>query len=141
MASADAPPSYDSIISKIDDCVRNDVSVEGLSKAFGSLSDNEKVTLASRTRDAPAPLGKLKLDDIQQKKFIKGFAEGLDGVKGHLNWQATKCAEQCKKVAADFLALTNKLSSVSSLDGSEESKKLVKDFQDLEKVIFLLPFD
>ncbi|RYP62636.1 hypothetical protein DL770_009558 [Monosporascus sp. CRB-9-2] len=129
-AAADAPPSYESIIGKLDDQVRNNPSFEVLKQAFDNLSEDEKATLASREH---APLA---LDPDQEKKFREGFARGFAQAQGHLEWKAADCAAMCKKVANDFLDVTNKLSTISSLDGSDESTQLVTDFEALEKVRF-----
>ncbi|AEO57492.1 general substrate transporter-like protein [Thermothelomyces thermophilus ATCC 42464] len=125
--ATDAPPSYDSIISKVDNNIKQDPTVEGLKRAFDSLDDEEKTILAAREHEP------IELNPEQLKQFHQGFSEGFSQVQEHLEWKAANCAEQCKKVATDFLNITDKLSSISSLDGSEESQKLVSDFKSLEK--------
>ena len=125
---AEAPPSYDSVIGKVDADVKADPSFTGLQKAFASLNESEKAILASHN---PGPL---TLDPDQEREFRKGFAKGFAQAHNHLQWSAQECATMCKKAAEDFLAVANKLSAISSQDGSQASKDLVTDFVALEQV-------
>jgi len=127
MADADAPPSYESVIGKVDAGVKAEPTFDGLQKVLASLSEPEKAALASHD---PAPV---VLDPEQEKKFREGFAQGFAQAQGHLEWNAQECANMCKKVGQDFLDVTNKLSAISSQDGSQASKDLVTDFVALEQ--------
>jgi len=123
----EAPPSYDSVIGKVDANVKANPSFEGLKKALANLNESEKAALASHD---PGPL---TLDPDQEKKFRQGFAQAFAQAGGHFEWNAEQCADLCKRVAEDFLAIAAKLSAVSSMDPSQASKDLVTDFVALEQ--------
>ena len=118
----DAPPSYESVVGKIDTLVKNYPTCDGAMKAFNGLSDSEKKVLISHDLDG------IHFDPEQEKRFRRGFAEAFAKAKDHLKWDAEGCANFCKKVAQDFLDVKSKLSSLAVLDGERDSKKLLADF-------------
>ncbi|KAK2026542.1 hypothetical protein LX32DRAFT_701272 [Colletotrichum zoysiae] len=89
----DAPPSYESIISKIDASVKTDPSFNVLQKTLDGLPEDEKAILISMSNNTKT----LNLDPTQEKKFREGFAQGFSQAASHLEWNAEQSAKLCNK--------------------------------------------
>jgi len=124
-----APPSYESIIAKLDAKLKANPTIEGAKEAVESLTDVEKEFLASHTPES----FKIEADEAMKLEFNMRALEAIKHAESHLQWSAEDCATSCKKAQQDFDALLSKLASISAVDGGEESKKLLDDLEALKQ--------
>lgn len=114
--SADAPPSYDSIVDKLTKRLGHQPKLEDVHKVGEQLPKYEKDVLAAQIYESP-PMTK-----EEELKLTLGIAQSMSSEEGRniLNNHAREVNKELKEIQAMFIKLSGKLSELDSQYTSPE---------------------